>query len=171
MATLAVAVNPRKLFRFAVVFNGLETAYVQKVKLPKIEIKSAKHGQGPFVVNTASKIEFGQLELENLKPSENSLAFWKDWLALIINLGTGAMTIPAIYKQTITILEFASDGVTIVDMWVCEGAYPAEVDMTDLDKLSENNALDKLKFNVDVMDFTGSLDGFTPPIQGNVAIP
>lgn len=170
MATVAVQVNPRKLFRFAVLCDGLETAYAQKVKLPKIDVKSAKHGAGPFVINTASKVEFGQLEIEILKPSENSVTFWKDWIALIINLGTGSMTPPAVYKKTVTILEYASDLETIVDTWVCQGSFPTEVDFTDLDKLSESNALDKIKFNVDIMDFTGSGDGLMPPVQGNVSI-
>lgn len=166
MSTVAVQVNPRKLFRFSVVCDGLETAYVQKVKIPKIDIKSAKHGQGPFVFSTASKVEFGQLELESLKPSETSFTFWKDWMALIINLGNGSMGVPDVYKKTLNILEYAADGFTIVDTWECVGCYPAEVEMTDLDKLSENNAMDKLKFNVDIMTYTGAGDASMPVRQG-----
>lgn len=165
MATVAVSVNPRKLFRFAVLCDGLETAYAQKVKLPKMEVKSAKHGQGPFVINTASKVEFGQLELEALKPSESSVTFWKDWFALIVNLGTGAMTAPDIYKKTITILEFAADGATVVDTWECQGCYPCDIEMTDLDKMSENNAMDKVKFCVDILTYTGSGDPTMPSFQ------
>jgi len=168
MSTVAVAVNPRKLFRWAVLCDELQTAYAQKVKIPKIDIKSAKHGAGPFVVNTASKVEFGQLEIEALKPSENSVVFWKDWIALIINLGTGSMGVPAFYKKTIVIVEFAADGITVVDTWECQGCYPAEVDMTDLDKLSDNNALDKLKINVDIMTYTGSGDATMPVLQGSI---
>lgn len=156
MSAIGKTINPRKLYRFAVECDGLETAYAQKVKIPKIEVKSAKHGVGPFVINTASKVEFGMLELDMLKPAESSAVFWKDWLALIVNLGSGAMGLPDFYKKTLSIVEYASDGSTIVDRWECSGCYPCEIDASELDKLAEGNSIDKLKICVDNMTVTGS---------------
>lgn len=149
MGAIGLPINPRKLYRFAVECGGLETAYVQKCKIPKIEIKNAKHGDGPFVINTASKVEFGNLELDCLKPAESSAVWWKDWLALIINLNDGSMGTPDLYKKTLFVVEYASDGDTIVDRWEILGAFPIDIDPSDLDKLGEGNAVDKLKFCVD----------------------
>jgi len=159
MSAIGKIINPRKLYRFAVEVDGLDTAYAQKVKLPKIEVKSAKHGQGPFVVQTASKVEFGQLELETLKPADSSAVWWKDWLALVVNLGTGAMGTPDVYKKTLSIVEYAPDGVTIVDRWEYTGCYPMDIDPAELDKLGEGNAIDKIKICVDLATVTGSGSG------------
>lgn len=156
MSAIGKTINPRKLYRFTVECDGLDTAYAQKVKIPKIEVKGAKHGQGPFVVNTASKVEFGLLELETLKPADSSAVWWKDWLALVVNLGSGAMGDPGVYKKTLSIVEYGSDGVTIVDRWEIIGAYPCEIDAAELDKLSEGNSIDKLKLCIDLMTVTGS---------------
>jgi hypothetical protein len=165
MGAIGKRVNPRKLYRFAVECDGLETAYVQKVKLPKVEIKGAKHGNGPFVVSTASKVEFGNLEMDSLKPADDSAVWWKDWLALVVNLNTGAMGTPDVYKKTLSVVEYGSDGVTIVDRWELSGVYPIDIDIADLDKLAEGNAVDKLKFSVDQMTFTGS--GLSMNMAGN----
>lgn len=156
MGALGKTINPRKMYRFTVECNGLETAYVQKVKAPKIEIKSAKHGNGPFTVNTASRVDFSMLELETLKPAESAAVWWKDWLALLINLSNGAMGDPDTYKQTLSIVEYGADGVTIVDRTEYIGCYPADIDVSDMDKLGDGNQLDKLKFNVDMVTLTAT---------------
>lgn len=156
MAAIGKSINPRKTFRFAVEIDGLETAYAQKVKIPKIDIKSAIHGEGPFSIKTASKVAFNDLEIETLKPAESSAVWWKDWLALVVNLDTGAMGDPSIYKKSFFIIEYGSDGVTIVDRTEIRGAFPTEIDLSDLDKLGEGNAVDKLKFSVDRVVVEGS---------------
>ena len=150
MGALGQTINPRKQYRFAVECDGLVTAYVQKVKIPKLDVKSAEHGEGPFKIKTASKVDIGQLELETLKPADSSSVWWKDWLALVINLSTGTMTHPDAYKKALSIVEFAPDGETIIDRWDCFGCFPAEVDIADMDKMAEGNAIDKLKFNCDM---------------------
>ncbi len=157
MGALGKTINPRKMYRFAVECDGLETAYVQKVKVPKIEIKSAKHGDGPFAINTASRVDFSTLELETLKPAESSAVWWKDWLALLINLSTGSMGDPSVYKKTLSIVEYGADGITIIDRTQYTGCYPADVDVSDMDKLGDGNQLDKIKINVDLVQLTGSV--------------
>jgi hypothetical protein len=149
MAAIGRSINPRKVYSFAIEINGLETAYAQKVKIPKMEVKTAKHGDGPFEISTASKVVFGDLEIETLKPANSSSVWWKDWFALVVNLDTGAMGDPAIYKKTFFVVEYAPDGVTIVDRTEIRGAFPVDIDLSDLDKLGEGNAVDKLKFRVD----------------------
>ena len=149
MGVLAKNINPRKLYRWAIECDGVETAYCQKCKLPKTEIGSAEHGDGPFYVKTASKVKFSDLEIDSLKPAESSGVWWKDWLALVVNLDSGAMGDPAVYKKTLFVVEYGSDGVTIVDRTEIRGAFPHEIDPADLDKLAEGNVVDKLKFNVD----------------------
>jgi len=156
MGALGKQINPRKMYRFAVECDGLETAYVQKVKHSKIEVKSAKHGDGPFAINTASRIDFSQLEFETLKPAESSGVWWKDWLALIVNLRNGAMGTPDMYKKILSIVEYASDGITIIDRTEYLGCYPADIDVADMDKLGEGNQIDKIKINVDRVQLTSS---------------
>jgi len=151
MGAIGIPINPRKLFRFAIECDGLETAYVQKCKIPKTEVKVAKHGEGPFIISTASKVEFGHVELDCLKPAESSAVWWKDWLALVINLNDGSMGTPDIYKKNITINEYSSDGVTIVDSWEIDGCFPVEIDPSELDKIGEGNAIDKIKLSCDVI--------------------
>jgi hypothetical protein len=149
MGAIGTTINPRKMWPFVVECEGLETAYAQKVKIPKIEVKSAKHGDGPFTINTASRVDFGQLELEVLKPAESSATWWRDWLALVINMNDGSMGVPDVYKKTVFIVEYAADGLTIVDTTELDGVYPADFDVSELDKLADGNQIDKLKFNVD----------------------
>ena len=156
MGAIGTPINPRKLYRFAVECDGLETAYVQKCKIPKIEVKDAKHGEGPFSIKTASKVDFGNIELDCLKPAESSAVWWKDWLALVINLNDGSMGTPDLYKKTIFIQEFSADGVTIIDSWECGGCFPVEIDPSELDKLGEGNAVDKLKLSCDYVIPGGS---------------
>ena len=159
MSAMGQSINPRKLYRFAVECEGLETAYVQKCKIPKLDVKSAEHGEGPFKIKTASKVEVGQLELDTLKPADSSSVWWKDWLALVVNLGSGAMNHPSVYKKSLSIVEFAPDGETIIDRWDCFGCYPAEVDPADMDKLGDGNAIDKIKINCDMVVPMGSAGG------------
>ena len=163
MSAIGRTVNPRKVYRFAIEVNGLETAFCQKIKIPKIDVKTAKHGEGPFEIHTASKVTFGDVEIETLKPADSSAVWWKDWFALVVNLESGAMGNPAVYKKTFFVVEFAPDGVTIVDRTEIRGAFPVEIDLSDLDKLGEGNAIDKLKFRVDRIiiqnDRTGGLGG------------
>lgn len=149
MGAIGIPINPRKLFRFAIECDGLETAWVQKCKIPKANVKTASHGEGPFLVKTASKVEFSDLELDCLKPAESSSVWWKDWLALVINLNDGSMGTPDLYKKNLTINEYSSDGVTIIDSWSVEGVFPVEIEPSELEKLGEGNAVDKLKFSVD----------------------
>lgn len=149
MPIAASAISPRKQFRFAIVCDGIETAYIQKFKAPKIDIKSAKHGDGPFDINTASRISFGTAELDTLKPSESATYWWKDWLGLIINLSSGAMGLPETYKKNLLIVEYAADGTTVVEQTELVGCFPTEIDPSDLDKLGEGNAIDKIKLSVD----------------------
>ena len=156
MGALGKTINPRKMYRFAVECDGLETAYVQKVKVPKIEIKSAKHGDGPFSINTASRVDFSALELETLKPAESSAVWWKDWLALLINLQNGSMGDPDVYKKTLSIVEYGADGITIVDRTQYTGCYPADIDVSDMDKLGDGNQIDKIKINIDFVQLTSS---------------
>lgn len=166
MGAIAFPINPRKLFRWSVETPGLQSAYAQKCKIPKIVVKSAKHGNGPFDENTASRIELGMVELETLKPDTSSAAWWKDWFALVINLGTGSMSEPSIYKRTLIITEFAADGLTIVDIWELSGCYPAEIELTDLDKLADGNAIDKVKLMCDRISYAGSGDPTLPAVLG-----
>lgn len=149
MPAVGRTINPRKVYRFAIEVDGLDTAYAQKIKIPKMEVKTAKHGEGPFEVHTASKITFGDLEIETLKPANSSSVWWKDWFALVVNLDTGAMGDPAFYKKNFFIVETAPDGVTIVDRTEIRGAFPVDIDLADLDKLGEGNSVDKIKFRVD----------------------
>lgn len=149
MGAIGTQINPRKMWPFVVECDGLETAYAQKVKIPKIEIKSATHGDGPFSIKTASRVDFGQLEMEVLKPAEGSATWWRDWLALLINMDNGSMGTPEVYKKTVFIIEYSADGVSIVDQTELQGVYPADFDVSELDKLADGNQLDKLKFNVD----------------------
>jgi phage tail-like protein len=151
MGAIGQTINPRKLYRFAVECEGLQTAYVQKVKLPKLDIKSAEHGEGPFKIKTASKVEVGQIELDTLKPADSAAVWWKDWVALVVNLGSGAMGHPDVYKKSLSIVEFAPDGETIIDRWDCYGCFPAEVEVADMDKLADGNAIDKVKLNCDMI--------------------
>lgn len=169
MGAIGQTINPRKLYRFAIECEGLQTAYVQKVKIPKLDIKSAEHGEGPFKIKTASKVEIGQIELETLKPADSSSVWWKDWVALVVNLGTGAMGHPDVYKKALSIIEFAPDGVTVVDRWDCFGCFPAEVDPTDMDKLGEGNAVDKIKLNCDMCVPMPSAGGSTNPFGSRPA--
>ena len=149
MAATAKEINPRKVYAFAVECEGIETAYVQKVKIPKFDVKSAEHGDGPFKIKTASRVEFGQIELDVLLPAADSSGWWKDWLALVVNLETGALGTPDAYKKNLYIIEYGPDGTTIVEKTQIIGAYPAEIDPYDMDKLGEGNAVNKIKLNVD----------------------
>jgi hypothetical protein len=87
--------------------------------------------------------------LEVLKPAESSATWWRDWLALVINMNDGSMGVPDVYKKTVFIVEYAADGLTIVDTTELDGVYPADFDVSELDKLADGNQIDKLKFNVD----------------------
>jgi len=131
----------------------VETAYVQKFKIPKVDVKTAKHGDGPFSINTAGRVDFGTAELDTLKPSESSALWWKDWLGLVVNLQSGAMGQPSSYKKNLLVVEYGADGTTVVDQTELVGCFPTEIDLADLDKLGEGNAVDKIKLAVDRVSF------------------
>lgn len=154
MSIFGKTINPRKVWRYAIEADGLETAYVQKVKQPKIEVKSAKHGDGPFAINTASRVDYGMLEFETLKPAESAGVWWKDWLALVVNLSNGQMGTPDVYKKVMSVVEYGADGITIIDRTMYTGVYPSDIDVAELDKLGDGNAIDKIKFFIDGVTLT-----------------
>jgi phage tail-like protein len=149
MSLIAAVQNPLKKFAYKVIVAGLETALVQKVKMPDQEVDVVKHGNYNMDVATAGKLKYGDLTLDKLVSADGITDLWAwSWLMTVQNpIGLGGVA--PVYKQTVIVQLIGPDGVSIKRQWMVEGAFVKKVEGEDLDAMSSENIIEKVVLSCD----------------------
>lgn len=146
----ATAVNPRKKFRFAIEIDGLEKAFVKKVKVGEHELTIAEHnaGNSPHSIGTASREKFGDIELEHIMPADGAHTFFEDWLK------QAQITAPSQAKKDFDVIQYGNDGASIVGKWSCKGGLPKKIVAADLEGGQDEDYLETVTLWIDRYDRT-----------------
>ena len=75
--------------------------------------------------------------------------YFFDWAYSVQDVMIGGGSPPDTYKRTILVKELAEDGTSVINTWVCEGAWPTKINGQKLDRKSSDNSMEKLELSVD----------------------
>lgn len=148
----AKVANTAKQFQFKILIPGLNPFLCQKVKNPDIEIDIAEHGDTGIVIKTAGMKKVGPLTIDKIFSSIDIDKSIPLWMNSIINAKTGGGAIPSIYKKNIIVQQLGNDNISILQQWVCEGAFPTKRNGVEFDRKSSENSTESIEFSVDDVD-------------------
>jgi len=143
--------NPAKEFQFRIVVMGFDPAYAQKAKLPDIDFDITEHGDAGHIIKTAGLVKLSKFSLDKLMPADKLDEWIWTWVKTIRNFKTGGGVLPSIYKRDIMVQQFSYDGFTPVRNWLLTGAWPSKVNGISFDKVSSQNTVTSIEFEVDEM--------------------
>ncbi len=146
MANIA---NPRKQFNFSLSTPGLNPFLAQKVTIPEISIDVEEHGDTNFDVKTGGRKKLGKIMIEKIMTAIGSDNWIDDWMNEVQNEMLGGGFLPSLYKRTVTIDEYSSDGVTIINTHVCFGCWPSKRNGIELDRKGSANTTQSCELEVD----------------------
>lgn len=142
--------NPRKVFNFSIFAPGLNPFLAQKVTTPDIEIDSVEHGDANYDVKTGGRLKVGSLNVEKISSATTSDSWIFDWMNTIQNAMLGGGALPIIYKRQITVEEYSTDGVTVLNTHDYDGCWPKKRNGVELSRTQSENTLQSIEFSVDI---------------------
>lgn len=141
--------NPKKQFNFGIIAPGLNPYAVQTANIPDYEIEQVEHGDTNYTVKTPGRISFGNITLEKLRPLDFADNWIWDWVEMTQNAYNGVGGVPALIKRNITIVQYATDGITVTDQWLVEGAWPTRINNMALSRVTSENSMETIELSVD----------------------
>lgn len=141
--------NPRKNFNFQVSIQGINPFLCQEVKLPDVDFDMVEHGDTNFDVKTAGRKKISQLTVEKIFPSDQTDNEIRNWSNQIQDTTTGGGALPSQYKRTVIVQQYAPDGVTVLDQWELDGAWPQKINGIAFNRRSSENTIQSIEFCVD----------------------
>jgi phage tail-like protein len=150
---MAKFANPRKKFNWSIQISPdpINPFQFQKVTVPEITVEQTEHGDTNHDIKTGGRVKYGNMTCEKLSPSNESDAYLFHWIDSIQSAMLGGGIPPALYKKTITVFEYAEDGVTVLNTWFATGVWPCKINGLDLDRNSSDNTIETVEFSVDVI--------------------
>ena len=145
-------ISPRKSFNFQIYFPGFpyEPFLVQKCNLPDSEVEVAEHSEGNHDIKTGGRVKISNLVLENIMKTTvgfESRFFW-DWKNMVQDANLGGGLEPAAYYRNCIIRELGVNGVTPINVWICEEVFPIKINGLPLDRKSSENTIENVEFSV-----------------------
>lgn len=146
--------NPRKAFLWSIQFIGrpLNPFLFQKVTIPEKNIEQVKHGDVNRDVKTAGRVEIGNMVAEKLETTSGSDTWLWDWMGKVQDTTLGGGATPEEYWESVLVSELAEDGVTVINQWVLEEVWPCKLNDQTLDRMSNENTIEKMEFSVGNLD-------------------
>ena len=150
---MAKFANPRKRFNFSIQItpDPINPFLFQKVTLPDSEIEQVTHGDTNHDIKTAGRVSYGNITAEKLMSSSLGDSYIWSWFDTCQSALIGGGAVPALYKKSILVQEFAEDGATVLNTWLAEGVWPSRVSGLELDRQSSDNSIEQIEFAVDVL--------------------
>ena len=146
MANIA---NPRKQFNFSVSTPGLNPFLAQKVTIPGFEIDITPHGDTNFDVKTGGRHKFENIMIDKISSATAPDNYIWDWMQEIQDVFVGGGLLPSIYKRTVEIQQFSTDGITVLNRWRCFGCWPCKINGVEFDRLGSDNTMESFELCVD----------------------
>lgn len=146
--------NPRKKFAYTIQIAPIpiNPFLVQKVTIPEIEVETTAHGDTNHDINTAGRVRYGKLKLEKIETTSGADNYFFDWISSAQDVIIGGGNIPNFYKRIITISELAEDGTSVLNTWICKGAFPNKINEQELDRMSSDNTIESIELTVDKVE-------------------
>lgn len=146
--------NPRKQFNFTVQIapSPINPFLAQKVTIPEVSVDVASHGDTNHDINTGGRVKYGKVQIEKISTTSGADNYFFDWLYSVQDPIIGGGQVPDQYKRVVTISELAEDGVSILNTWVCIGAFPNKINGTELNRLSSDNTIESVELTVDKIE-------------------
>lgn len=148
---MAKVANPRKRFNFSIQISPdpINPFLFQKVSLPDAEIEEALHGDTNHDVKTAGRVTLGKMICEKLMVADQGDSYLWSWFDTCQSSLLGGGAPPDIYKKVVTVVEFAEDGVTVLNTWIATGCWPSSLPGHELDRMSSENTIENVEFSID----------------------
>lgn len=149
---MAKVANPRKVYNFSVSFpeSPIDPYLFQNVDIPDREIEQIAHGDVNYDVKTGGRNKFGNGTLEKLLQTQVGAAstyFW-DWMDMVSNVQVGGGLTPKEYYRTMLVDEFAEDGITVINSWICEEVWPLKINGQNQKRQSSDNTIEKIEMSI-----------------------
>ena len=146
--------NPRKEFNFSIQVVGapINPFLCQVVELPEISLEVAEHGDTNHDIKTAGRVKVGNVSIDKIMTTSGADNYFFDWLASCQDMMIGGGLVPDAYKRSVLIKELAEDGTSVLNTWVCQGAFPMKINGQKLDRKSSDNSMEKVELSVDKVE-------------------
>lgn len=146
--------NPRKQFNFSIQIAPapINPFLCQKVTIPEISLDTVEHGDTNHSINTAGRVKTGKVQIEKISTTSGADNYFMDWLYQCQDPIIGGGAVPDDYKRIVTIQELAEDGTSVLNTWVCIGAFPNKINGTELNRLSSDNTVESVELTVDKVE-------------------
>lgn len=146
MANIA---NPRKQFNFSIFAAGLNPFLAQKVTLPELSIDVVEHGDTNFDVKTGGRKKIGAIMIEKISTATGADNWVELWMSQVQDEFLGGGFLPIVYKRTLQVDEFSTDGVTIINQHRCFGCWPSKRNGIELNRRGSDNTLTSIELQTD----------------------
>lgn len=146
--------NPRKRYNWSITItpDPINSFMFQKVTLPDADIEAIAHGDSNHDIKTAGRVSYGNIVAEKLQPSNAGDTYMWSWFDTCQSSIIGGGAPPNVYKKVITLVEFAEDGVTVLNTWNAEGVWPQRIPGAEKDRNSSDNTIETVEFSVDKLN-------------------
>lgn len=146
--------NPRKRFNFSIqiVPDPINPFLAQKVTIPEINLDATAHGDTNHDINTAGRISYGKVIIEKISTTSGADNYFFDWMYSAQDPIIGGGLSAPLYKRVVNIQELAEDGVSVLNTWVCFGAFPTKINGLELDRLSSENTIESVELTIDKIE-------------------
>lgn len=137
--------NPRKNFRFALEFDGLNMFYIEDVQPPKVELAEVEHGAPGNLPNgkTPGKMKVGDMVVKKIKPADKADSWAWDWL------GRAIAGLKTNFGKPGFLVELAPDGVTPIQKYFIGDAWVKAIENSNyVTKTSGDNSIETVTFSV-----------------------
>lgn len=143
--------NPRKGFNFSFGIAPLPVNnwLVQEVDIPEISVDVVEHGDTNHDTKTGGRMKYTTVNLTKLMTTDGPDNYFFDWINSVADVIIGGGLPPQAYKRIVTINELAEDGETIINTWVCQGAWPSKINGQKLARMESSNSLESVELQVD----------------------
>ena len=146
---MAQVANPRKQFQFSIFCEGMNPFLAQKVTTPDIEVDVTEHGDANYLVKTGGIAKVGTLNIEKISSANQPDNLFWNWIMDVQNVFFGGGNLPQFYKRDIEVVEFATDGITIINSHYYEGCWPSKINGLELSRISSDNTMTSVELQVD----------------------
>jgi hypothetical protein len=144
--------NPRKQFNFQVFIPGLNPFLAQKVTKPDFSIDQVEHGDVNYKVKTGGLPNVGNLVIDKISSATSPDSWVFQWMKTVQNMLLGGGALPSLYKRTLVVEEYSTDGVTLLNRETYRGCWPCKRNGVELNRMGSENTLESIEFSVDIPD-------------------
>lgn len=117
--------------------------------MPDVEFDMATHGDTNFEVKTAGMKKLSHMTISKISPVDAPDNTFRNWSLQIQDTKTGGGLLPSQYKRTCVVQHYAPDGVTVVEQWEFDGAWPQKINGLEFNRKSSENSIQSIELCID----------------------